>query len=53
MSNEKKQEKKEQVQGRTPGRKLTRDDLAKTMGGALMRGCCTQGCCGDEPEIFS
>jgi hypothetical protein len=50
MSTEKKQEKqeKEQFQDRTPGRKLTREDLSKTMGGVLIRGCCTQGCCQQE-----
>jgi hypothetical protein len=51
MSNETKQEKKDQFQGRTPGRKLTRDDLSKTMGGALVRGCCTQGCCETQIEV--
>lgn len=36
----------EKFQGRTPGRKLSREDLSKTTGGAiLIPGCCTQGCC--------
>jgi len=52
---DKKTEQNEKFQGRTPGRKLTREDLSKTVGGALIRGCCTQGCCGEEnprlPEL--
>lgn len=33
-------------QGRTPARKLTREDLLKVTGGAeLIQGCCTQECC--------
>jgi hypothetical protein len=33
---------------RTPGRKLTREDLGRVAGGrtgVLIPGCCTQGCC--------
>jgi hypothetical protein len=33
--------------GRTPARKLTREDLRKVTGGVeLIQGCCTQDCCG-------
>jgi len=36
----------EQLVSRTPGRKLSREDLASTS--ALILGCsCTQRCCGD------
>ena len=45
MSNESKKQEKQESLNRTPGRKLTREDLAKTMGGVLVRGCCFQGCC--------
>jgi hypothetical protein len=31
---------------RTPGRRLTADDLAQTVGGVLLLGCCPQGCSG-------
>jgi hypothetical protein len=31
--------------GRTPARKITREDLANVTNGGLMLGCCTQGCC--------
>ena len=35
--------------GRTPARKLTREDLLKVTGGTdLIQGCCTQCCCGEE-----
>ncbi|XXF78898.1 hypothetical protein P2318_03825 [Myxococcaceae bacterium GXIMD 01537] len=52
MSDNKKVEQKEQFEGRTPGRKLSRDDLSKTMGGALIPGCCTQGCCQEPPIVI-
>jgi hypothetical protein len=40
----------EKFQGRTPGRKLSREDLSKTVGGKiLIPGCGTQGCI-REPE---
>jgi len=35
---------------RTPGRKLSKDDISNTS--ALIRGCTTQSCCGhDDREI--
>ncbi|QRN99082.1 hypothetical protein JRI60_08695 [Archangium violaceum] len=50
----KKTEQKEQQKGqRTPGRKLTREELAQAMGGsskAAIPGCCTQGCCDNDPR---
>lgn len=37
------------VDRRTPARKITREDLANVTNGGLMLGCCTQGCCGKPP----
>jgi len=39
---------KEIARQRTPGRKLTQEDLSSISGGKelLLRGCCTQECCG-------
>jgi len=34
--------------GRTPGRKLSKDDIASTS--ALIRGCTNQSCC-DGPQL--
>jgi bacteriocin-like protein len=40
---------KEKKTARTPGRKLTKEDLAHVIGGSeLLNGCCTQGCCCDS-----
>jgi len=36
---------------RTPARRLTADDLAQTVGGVLLRGCCPQGCSGCTPGL--
>jgi len=37
-------------EGRTPGRKLSKDDI--TSASVLIRGCTTQSCCGgDEPRL--
>ena len=37
------------TQGRTPARRLTREDLLKVTGGSeLIQGCCTQECCGEN-----
>lgn len=35
-----------QTEARTPARKLSKEDLSNTS--ALIRGCCSQGCC-DSP----
>jgi len=34
---------------RTPGRKLSKDDISNTS--VLIRGCTTQCCCGDGPVL--
>lgn len=45
--------KKESRTQRTPARKLRKEDLTSITGGGevLLRGCCTQGCCGLEPVL--
>jgi hypothetical protein len=35
--------------GRTPSRKLNKDDIASAS--ALIRGCTTQSCCGDDKQL--
>lgn len=39
---------------RTPGRKLSKQDLTSITGGkqVLLRGCCTQECCGGDGGAF-
>ncbi|HKV11589.1 MAG TPA: hypothetical protein VJ725_25820 [Thermoanaerobaculia bacterium] len=46
-------DKKTELKGRPPGRKLTKGDLAKVTGGSeILHGCCSQGCC-DQQQFAS